>query len=418
MTSPAPGRPQPADLLCSGGPEPLPPRPLLTTPPHLQHRALADLQHEHLAAQPWLGIGGLLLGAAVFFALALGLGSTEASLLVLGPLAVFSLPAVAMVAFWWNDWPGSVLTTPWAGLIDTVLVVAAAVVLTIAGQAVVERPDLRGIFDASPGPGVPVTFPVTLALAGAAFTAMIQLSLVSERWPLAGLGRLRSGLAALVLSWGLAAGAYFLLVNLNEVPAAARAAAGIRNPGGPVAAPDFGSALVAVGVWQTVIFIALRGWPVNAITRRPLRLLAGNVAVISLGAVTYLALRNLAGLEPGTIGGVCGCVISAALITGMLFEGWPAARLPAGPGRAVVLGLTAAVAAALYGALAGYAGGVHWVKVTADDWVTTAALSFIGAGIILHVGIGLRWPFAARARPGTPAGAPAAGHAAGRRRQE
>jgi hypothetical protein len=25
--------------------------------------------------------------------------------------------------------------------------------------------------------------------------------------------------------------------------------------------------------------------------------------------------------------------------------------------------------------------------------VTTAALSFIGAGIILHVGIGLRWPF-------------------------
>jgi len=26
--------------------------------------------------------------------------------------------------------------------------------------------------------------------------------------------------------------------------------------------------------------------------------------------------------------------------------------------------------------------------------VTIAALSFIGAGIILHVGIGLRWPFA------------------------
>jgi hypothetical protein len=423
MTRPAPSRPRPADLLCSGGPEPLPPRPLLTTPPHLQRRALADLQREHLAAQPWLGIGGLLLGAAVFFALALGLGSTESSLLVLGPLATFSLPAVAMVAFWWNDWPGSVLTTPWAGLIDTVLVVAAAVVLTIAGQAVVERPDLRGVFDPSPGPGVPVTFPVTLALAGAAFTAMIQLSLVSERWPLAGLGRLRSGLAALALSWGLAAAAYFLLVNLDEVPAAARDAAGIRNPGGPVAAPDFGSALIAVGVWQTVIFIALRGWPVNAITRRPLRLLAGNVAVIGLGAVTYLVLRNLAGLEPGTIGAVCGCVISAALITGMLFEGWPGrARLAAGSGRAVVLGLTAAVAAALYGALAGYAGGVAWVQVTADDWVTTAALSFIGAGIILHVGIGLRWPFAARARPGAPAGvpagAPAAEHAAGRRRQE
>ena len=31
---------------------------------------------------------------------------------------------------------------------------------------------------------------------------------------------------------------------------------------------------------------------------------------------------------------------------------------------------------------------------TANDWITTAALSFIGAGIILHVGIGLRWRFA------------------------
>src|SRR5437762_499561 len=87
------------------------------------------------------GNGG---GAAVFFALALGTGSTQTSLLVLGPLSTFALPAVAMVAFWWNDWPGSRLTTPWTGLIDTLLVAAASVVLTIAGQAVVERADLRG----------------------------------------------------------------------------------------------------------------------------------------------------------------------------------------------------------------------------------------------------------------------------------
>jgi hypothetical protein len=56
-----------------------------------------------------------LLGAVVFFALALGLGSTEASLLVLGPLSTFALPAVAMIAFWWNDWPGSHLTAPGPG---------------------------------------------------------------------------------------------------------------------------------------------------------------------------------------------------------------------------------------------------------------------------------------------------------------
>ena len=126
--------------------------------------------------------------------------------------------------------------------------------LTIAGQAIVERPDIRGVFEATPGPGVPVT----LALAGATFSAMLQLSLVCERWPLAGVGRLRSGVAALALSWAIGIGAYFLFDSLDALPAAERAAAGLRNPGGPIAAPDFGSALIAVGVWQTVLFIALR----------------------------------------------------------------------------------------------------------------------------------------------------------------
>src|SRR3984893_3013121 len=121
------------------------------------------------AAQPRAGLGGLLLAAAVFFALALGIGSTTTSLLVLGPIATFALPAVAVIAFWWNDWPGSRLATPWTGITDTVLVAAAAVVLTIAGQAVVERPDVWAVFDAHRAAGLPVTFPATLPLAGAAF---------------------------------------------------------------------------------------------------------------------------------------------------------------------------------------------------------------------------------------------------------
>ena len=397
MTGRAPSRPRPAGLLGVGRPEPLPGRPTLTTPPRLQHEAIADLQRQRLAAQPRLGLGGLLLAAVVFFALALGTGSTTTSLLILGPISTFALPAVAMVAFWWNDWPGSELTTPWTGLIDTLLVVAAAIVLTIAGQAIIERPDIRGVFEATPGPGVPVTFPATLALAGAAFSAMLQLSLVCERWPLAGVGRLRSGIAALALSWAIGIGAYFLFVNLDAVPTAERAAAGLRNPGGPIAAPDFGSALIAVGVWQAVLFIALRGWPVNSITRRSRRLLAGNALVLGLGALTYIVLRSLAHWQPDAISAVCGCVISAALIVGMLFEGWPAARLPTAPGRALTLALTALVALALNRALAAYADGVHWTRATPHDWITTAALSFIGAGIILHVGIGLRWPFAQKA---------------------
>jgi hypothetical protein len=394
MTGTAPGRPQRDELPGHGGTPPRPGRPLLTTPPHLQRRDLTWLQRRRLAGQPWLGLGGLLLAAVVFFALAAGTGSTATSLLILGPMSAFALPVVAMVAFWWNDWPGSRLTTPWTGLIDTVLVAAAAVVSTIAGQAVVERSDVRGVFQADPGPGVPVTFPATLVLAGAVFTAMLQLSLVCERWPLSGLGLRWSGLAALALSWAAGTGAYYLFVNLGSAPAADRAAAGLRNPGGPIAGPDFGSALIAVGVWQTLLFIALRGWPVNTITRRPLRLFAGNGLVIGLGALTYLVLRNIAHWPPAAIGAACGCVISAALVVAMLFEGWPAARLPSAASRALTLALTALVALALDRALASYADGVPWTRATPDEWITTAALSYAGAGIILHVGIGLRWPFA------------------------
>ena len=383
-------------LLTSQGSEPLPDRPELTTPPHLRRGRIADLERQHLAAQPWLGLGGALLGAIVFFALALGTGSPQTSLLILGPLATFALPAVAMVAFWWNDWPGSRLDTPWTGLIDTALVIVVAVTLTIAGQAIVERSDLRGVFGASPGDAP--TFPATLALAGAAFTVMLELSLVCERWPLGGMGRLWSGVAALALSWGLAIAAYFLLVNIDAVPAVERSAAGLRNPGGPVAAEDFGSALIAVGVWQAVFFIALRGWPVSGISRRWARLVCGNVLVIGLGIATYVALRALAEWQPASISAVCGCVISAVLIVAMLFEGWPGARLSAGWARVVTIGLTALFALALNRALAAYADGVAWTRATPEDWITVASLAFIGAGIILHVGIGLRWPFAGKSR--------------------
>jgi hypothetical protein len=80
---------------------------------------------------------------------------------------------------------------------------------------------------------------------------------------------LRSGIAALALSWGVGIGAYFLFVNLGAVPVAERTAAGLRNPAGPIPAPDFGSALITVGVWQAVFFIALRGWPGRSPGFRP-----------------------------------------------------------------------------------------------------------------------------------------------------
>lgn len=351
--------------------------------------------------QPWRGLGGLAFAAAAFFILAFSAGGAATSLLVLGPIATFALPAVAVVALWWKDWPGTRLRTPWTGVVNTVLVVVAGVALAIAGQAIAERPDLRAVFLAAPGPGVPTTFPATMALAGAVFTAMLQLYFVCERYPLDRLGRVRAGVAALLVSWAVGAGAYFLFVNVSDVPAAVRAADGLHDPGGPVALRDFGAALIVVGMWQAVLFIALRGWPVTLITTRWVRLAAGNVLVAGLGAATYMVLHDLAGLAPDVITPICGCVISAALIVELLFEGWPATLLSPGPRRLVTLGLTAALAIALDLGLTAYANGVHWTRATADDWVTTASLSFAGAGIILHVGIGLRWPFT-RTEPTVP----------------
>ena len=105
-------------------------------------------------------------------------------------------------------------------------------------------------------------------------------------------------------------------------------------------------------------------------------------------------LREIAHWQPTAIGAACGCVISAALIVAILFEGWPAARLSSAAGRVLTLALTVLMAFALHRALASYADGVHWTRATPDEWITTAALSYAAVGIILHVGIGLRWPFA------------------------
>jgi hypothetical protein len=355
-------------------------------------RDAIKFERTRLAAQPWLGLAGILFVAAVFFPLAIGTGAIETSLLIFGPLATFALAPIAMVAFWWNDWPGSGLQPPLSGLVDTGLVIAAALVLTILGQAVVERVDLQTILLAHPGPGRPTTFPATLALGGAVFAAMLELTLVSEGWPLRGAGRLRSGAVALAFSWAVAVVAYLLVVNTDSVPAAVRAATGLRDPGGPLAAADFGAALIAVGVWQALFFIGLRGWPFRDFSPRWLRVVSGNVAVIGAGVVTYLVLHNLANWQPDSIGAVCGCLITATLIVAMLFDGWPASKLRPSHGRLLTVGLIALLTVALDRSLAAYAESLHWPKATPDDWVTTAALTFIGAGIILHVAVGRRWP--------------------------
>jgi hypothetical protein len=43
--------------------------------------------------------------------------------------------------------------------------------------------------------------------------------------------------------------------------------------------------------------------------------------------------------------------------------------------------------------LTAYADGLDWTRAEPEDWVAYAGLDAIGAGVILHVAIGKRWPF-------------------------
>src|SRR4051794_4476840 len=91
------------------GSEALSDRPPISTPPSLQPRGVPDAEQGAAARQPALGLAGLLLVAPVAVLLGVGAGSLQASLRVLGPLSTFALPVVAMIAFWWEDWPGTQL---------------------------------------------------------------------------------------------------------------------------------------------------------------------------------------------------------------------------------------------------------------------------------------------------------------------
>jgi len=337
---------------------------------------------ERIGRQPGLGLAGLVLVVPVALLLAIGAGGPEPSLLVLGPLVTFALPVVAMIGFWWEDWPGSRLRPGWSGLADTAVIVAAAVPLTLAGQLAVGRLDPVGVFDPTPAAGHPATFPATMPLAGAAFVAVLQLTLVSEGWPLDRLGRRTAGVAALAIAWGCAVAVELLVVD-RDVPVGS----GLRDQAGPLSGADVGALLVAVGVWQVVFFVALEGRPFARIARRSARLLEANATVIGGGCLTYLLLRHVAGWRPGAISAAAGAVIAAALLVAMLFEGWPV------PGRLSVLAAVAAVSAVLFAGLAAVAGSVAWTRAEAENWVAYAGLNAIGASVILHVAIGRRWPF-------------------------
>jgi hypothetical protein len=350
----------------------------------------------HTARQPALGLAGITLVIPVMVVLGVGFDGAERSLLVLGPISTYSLPVIALVGFWWNDWPGTTLRPPLTGLLDTLLVIVGGVVFTIAAQAVVAHADLRGVFDSGAGASHARTFPATMPLAGAIFVAMLELTLVSERWPLRHVTPIAGGVAALAAAWGIGILLYQTLVA----------------DAGPVPRGQFGAALVCVAVLQVAFYVVLRGWPFSGVRSRTLRLGCANLVVIAGGVGIYLLLYRLASLRPATISAVGGAAVAAGLVIGMQFEGWPDSALPPGRARLAALAAVAIATALIYVGLTAYAHSIDWTRAVPEEWVSYAGLNAIGVGVILHVAIGRRWPFASRkhlecGRASPPAAVPA-----------
>jgi hypothetical protein len=295
-----------------------------------------------------------------------------------------------MIAFWWEDWPGTRLHAPASGLADTILIVIGAVLLTLLGQLIVGHLDPRGVFNPTPGPGHSQTFPATMPLAGAFFVVMLQLTLVGEGWPLRRLGRIASGPIALAVAWAIALTLYLVIVKAHPKPGSAL----YPRSGGALSGAQFGAVLTAIGLWQVWFYVALRGWPFSAVGPRASRLLIANTTVLAAGVLTYVVLYAAIGMGPSTTTAVTGSLLTAILLHGMLFEGLP--RSPDHPARerTLTLGIVALLGSGLYAALTTLAHQAHWTTATPEEWVAYAGLNAIGLGVILHVAIGRRWPFA------------------------
>jgi hypothetical protein len=88
-----------------------------------------------------------------------------------------------------------------------------------------------------------------------------------------------------------------------------------------------------------------------------------------------------------------GSIIAAALLVGLLFDGW----LPGSPKpslrRAITIAVDLVVAAILFAAVNAYAHHLHWTFAHPTEWVAHVMLNAIAFSVILHVAIGRRWPF-------------------------
>ena len=371
--------------------------PLTAGDPHVS--ILTAVTSSPLAMQPLVGFLTLLIVGIIWVLLSVAFGAPQ-SLETIAASSTFWLPVLIVVAAWWHGWPGSLTKSrPGAGIVNTVIFIVAALVLTGIAQVIVGKADFGAIFHSG---GTFPTFPFLIPLAATIFVAMLQLTFVCDRWPFERMKPIPAGLSAFVLCWAIGLLVYFTVINWDFLPAPARAAMGLRNPGGPVNALDFIAWLICLVPYQIIFFQLLSGWPFREFENKVSRLVTSNVFVVGAGWLTYLFLANVLRWPDTTIIGALGTVAVGVNFSSMAFEDYPfhhekpsMARLGLVMNALGMAFLTYFVLQAIGNALA------TWTNPPVQLWIGINSLNFIAPMVILVYAIWGRWPLPPPAPPTT-----------------
>ena len=371
--------------------------PLTAGDPHVSIRTAVT--SSPLAMQPLVGFLTLLIVGILWVLLSVAFGVVQ-SLDTIAASSTFWLPVLIVVAAWWHGWPGSLTKSrPVAGIVNTVIFIVAALVLTGIAQVIVGKADFGAIFHSG---GTFPTFPFLIPLAATIFIAMLQLTFVCDRWPFERMKPIPAGLSAFVLCWAIGLLVYFTVVNWNFLPAPARAAMGLRNPGGPVNALDFIAWLVCLVPYQIIFFQLLSGWPFREFENKVSRLVTSNVFVVGAGWLTYLFLANVLRWPGPTIVGAVGTVAVGVNFSSMAFEDYPFHHEKPSMARLGLVMNTLGMAFLTYFVLRAIGNALAtWTNPPIGLFIGINSLNFIAPVVILVYAIWGRWPLPPPAPPTT-----------------
>jgi hypothetical protein len=371
--------------------------PLTAGDPHVSIRTAVT--SSPLAMQPLVGFLTLLIVGILWVLLSVAFGVVQ-SLETIAASSTFWLPVLIVVAAWWHGWPGSLTRSrPGAGIVNTVIFLVAALVLTGIAQVIVGKADFGAIFSAG---GTFPTFPFLIPLAATIFIAMLQVTFVCDRWPFERMKPIPAGLSAFVLCWAIGLLVYFTVINWNFLPSPARAAMGLRNPAGPVDALDFIAWLVCLVPYQIIFFQLFSGWPFREFENKVSRLVTSNVFVIGAGWLTYLFLANVLRWPGPTIVGAVGTVAVGVNFSSMAFEDYPFHHEKPSMARLGLLMNTLGMAFLTYFVLRAIGNALAtWTNPPIGLFIGINSLNFIAPVVILVYAIWGRWPLPPPAPPTT-----------------